>query len=116
MNNQLNDQRVMLICFAHLTAAINISKQVSEMSGDSQAQVGMISPLLILSSDLLSTSQRYKAIGAELASFALAYSLRVAEKHCSARDDVSELTTRLEGYIDDVMSAGCSVTLSRSLQ
>jgi predicted peroxiredoxin len=72
--------------------------------------------LFLNRSFLLSTSQRYKAIGAELASFALAYSLRVAEKHCLARDDVSELTNRLESYIDDVMNAGCGVTPSRSLQ
>ncbi|HAS6020169.1 TPA: hypothetical protein ACGUVV_005007 [Vibrio vulnificus] len=116
VDNQLNEQRVLLICIAHLTAAINISKQMSEMSGDCQVQAGMISPLLILSSDLLSTSERYQAIGAELASFALAYSLRVAEIHCLGSDAFSELTKRLEGYIDEVMSSGHGVTPSRREQ
>lgn len=116
MTTQLDEQRVLQICLAHLTAAINISKQVSELSGDCSVQAGMVSPLLILGSDLLSTSERYKAIGAEMASFAMAYSVRVAEHQCLRRDGLAQVTQELEGYIDQVMSAGYCVTPSRSLQ
>ncbi|MDC5721947.1 hypothetical protein OPW41_11740 [Vibrio europaeus] len=119
MHSELDDQRVLQICLAHLVAAIKTSKDLREMSGDPSVQASMLSPLLILSSDLLTSSTRYHNVGGELASYAMNYSLRIAETHCGKRDVLTELTDKLEHYIEWVIRAQRtkqSVTVSQVVQ
>ncbi|KLN66059.1 hypothetical protein [Vibrio sp. VPAP30] len=119
MHSELDDQRVLQTCLAHLTAAMNTSKHMTDITGDPTLHTSLLSPLLILSSDLLTGSKRYHAIGSDMATFAMAYSVRTADWQCWEKDTLSELTTQLEHYIERIMKnhkLPHSVTPSRSVQ
>jgi|GEM_PF-5570555 len=109
----------MEVCLAHLIAAINTARDIEAVTEDQFVESAMLTPLLILSSDILTSSARYHSVGTELARFAMGYSTILAPIQSASHQAMQEQTAQLESYITQLLDSDKPdnlVTLSRSLQ